>query len=201
MNAAEKETPQCRAGWTRHILGGVSTLSPPLAARVLAAVPLVEHRKLEQTFAIGWLPFDVHMAVLHALRTTLGASTYQQLCAAQVLASLHNPVLFAKPARAALRLYGASPFAIFRAIPPSLNYIFRNAGRLRISTSENGRQLDAFYEGFPPSFSEGDTWSLIWTATFEAIAAYVFEGSPTQAHVALTRHDPKRGYFEWHVHI
>ena len=201
MNAAEREPPQCRAGWTRHILSGVSALSPPLAARALASVPLVQHRKLEQSVAIGWLPFDVHMSVLLALRTTLGPSAYQQYCAAQILASLHNPMLFAKPARAALRLYGAGPFAIFRAIPPSLHYIFRNAGMLRISIAESGRELDAFYEDFPPCFSEGDTWSLIWAATFEATAAYIFEGSPTEVHVALARHDPKRGYFEWHVHI
>ncbi len=201
MSTGGIEPPQCRAGWTRHILGGVSALSPQLSARALAAVPIVQHRKLEQSVAIGWLPFDVHMAVLHALRATLGPTAYQQYCAARILASLHNPVLFAKPARAALRSYGAGPFTIFRALPPSLHYIFRNAGQLRISISESGRALDAVYEDFPPCFSEGDTWSLIWVATFEAIAAYVLEGNATQAHVALGRHDPKRGYFEWHVHI
>jgi hypothetical protein len=102
--------------------------------------------------------------------------------------------------RAALRLYGAGPFAIFRAVPPSLNYILRNAGKFRVSISDNERELDAFYEDFPSSFSHADTWPLIWTATLEAVGAYVFEGSPYQAQVALTRDDPSRGYFEWHVH-
>jgi hypothetical protein len=194
-----KAPPQCRAGWTQHILNGVHALPPALAARALGAVP-VEHRStLEQSSTLAWLPFEVHMAVLHALRSTLGARAYQQFCVVQITASLDHPMLFAKPAQLALRLYGAGPFALFRAIPPSLNYIFRNAGEFRIAIGESGFELDAFYEGFPAALSEGDTWSLIWTATLEAITAYAFEGTATHAHVSLTRQDPTRGYFEWHV--
>jgi hypothetical protein len=169
-----------------------------LAARVLAAVPLQHRLRLEGSFAIGWLPFEVHMAVLQALRSTLGARAYQKLCATQIAASLDNPVLFAKPVRAALKLYGATPFAIFRAIPLSLRYIFRDAGQFRVSMSADGQAFEAFYEDFPPRFSEGDTWSLIWMATLEAIAAYVLDGTAIEAHIALVRHEPERGYFEWH---
>jgi hypothetical protein len=194
------QPPQSRAGWTRHVLSGIDALPPPLAARVLAAVP-VEHRRLvEESFAIRWLPFEVHMAVLQALRSTLGWRAYHKLCADQVWASLRHPALFAKPARAALRLYGgASPFTPFRAVPPSLRYVLRNAGQLRVLIAEGGHALTVCYEGLPPRFAKGDTWSLIWLATLEALAAYALEGSAFEARVALTRHDPARGYFEWHA--
>jgi hypothetical protein len=198
---ARSNEPQCRAGWTRHILGGLGSASSPLAARVLAAVPANLQRQLDDAIAIGWLPLDVHMGVLNALRSTLGRRAYQEFCAAQILSSLHNPALFAKPARAALRLYGASPFAAFKGVPPSLRYIFRNAGDLRVQTSDDGQKLTAIYENFPARFSEGDTWSLIWIATIEAIAQYALEGQAVQVQVTLARHEPARGYFEWHAQI
>jgi hypothetical protein len=139
------------------------------------------------------------MAVLNALRSTLGRRPYQQFCMTQILSSLHNPALFAKPARAALRLYGAGPFAMFKGVPPSLRYIFRYAGDLRVQTSQDGQKLTATYENFPPRFSEGDTWALIWTATIEAIAAYAVEGQAVQIQVVLAQHEPARGFFEWHA--
>jgi hypothetical protein len=199
VKSADVPAPYCRAGWTRHIWRGVDTLPAPLAARALAALAPDLRHQVEESLAIRWLPFDVHMAVLGALRSTLGARAYQKLCADQVMASLHNPALFAKPARAALRLYGAGPFNLFRAVDPSLRYIFRDAGRFRMLEALGAHELKVAYQGFPPHFAGGDVWSLIWVGTLEAIAAYALEGSALQTSITLSRHDPERGYFEWHV--
>jgi hypothetical protein len=171
-----------------------------LAARALAAVPVKHRRQIDESSALRWLPFEVHMSVLQALRSTLGWRAYHKLCAEQVWASLRHPALFAKPARAALQLYQGGPFTVFRAVPPSLRYVFRHAGQLRVLIAEGGHELTVCYEDLPPRFSEGDTWSLIWLATLEALAAYALEGGAWEARIALTRHEPARGYFEWHVH-
>jgi hypothetical protein len=193
--------PECRAGWTRHILGGVDALSPPIAARVLGAIAKDRLRQLEDTIAIGWLPLDIHMSVLGALRATLGRHGYQDYCVARISSSLHNPALFAKPARAALRLYGARPFAMFKGVPPSLRYIFRQAGELKVQTTNDGQKLIASYDDFPPRFSEGDAWSVIWIATIEAIAAYAMEGTAIEVRVTTVRDDAARGSFEWHAEL
>jgi hypothetical protein len=189
--------PYCRAGWTQHIWRGKDTLPPPVAARVSAALPPAQRYQLQDSFALAWLPFDVHMAVLGVLRSTLGARAYQKLCADRVTASLHTPALFAKPARAALRLYGTDPFTLLHAVEPSLRYIFRDAGRFRMLNSISAHELRVCYEDFPPRFARGDVWQLIWLGTLEAIAAYSLEGVAMQTHIALTREDPERGYFEW----
>jgi hypothetical protein len=148
--------PQCRAGWTKHILSGVDGLSQPLGARVLGAVPPDLRRQLDDSIAIGWLPLDVHVGVLTALRTTLGLRPYQQYCVERITSSLHNPALFAKPARAAVRLYGGlGPLEVVKGVPPSMRYIFRNAGDLRIQTSDEGHSLVAIYEGLPSRYAQG----------------------------------------------
>jgi hypothetical protein len=192
--------PQCRAGWTKHILSGVDVLSQPLGARVLGAVPPDLRRQLDDSIAIGWLPLDVHVGVLTALRTTLGHRPYQQYCVERITSSLHNPALFAKPARAAVRLYGGGgPLEVVKGMPPSMRYIFRNAGDLRIQTSEEGHSLVAIYEGLPSRYAQGDAWSLIWMAAIEAVATYAMEGNVIPLQVSEARHDPSRGYFEWHA--
>jgi hypothetical protein len=189
--------PHCRAGWTQHLLSGAGELPAPLAARVLSAVPAQYLQQIEQSMALRWLPFELHISVLHALRHVLGRRHYHEFCRGQVFASLNNRLLFSKAAGAARRLYGVGPFAAFRAVPPSLRYIFRDAGELRVCVSDTGRELTASYEKFPPAYSQGDTWAVIWSATIEAIAAYMLEGSSLTAHVELTAHHPERGYFEW----
>lgn len=189
----------CRVGWTRHILNGVRSLPTPLAERVRAAIPAAHRRQVEESIALRWLPFEVHMSVLGTLRSTLGALAYRRLCRAQISLSLRTPALFAKPAQAALRLYGKAPFSPFRAVDVSLRYIFRDAGQFRVLRFDD-RELDVCYQDFPPRFSEGDTWSLIWLATIDALADYALEGRHLRAHAELTRHDPKRGYFEWRAY-
>jgi hypothetical protein len=190
---------QCRVGWSRHILNGVRLLPAPVAARVLAAIPAAHRRQVDGIIALRWLPLEVHMSVLDTLRSTLGPLAYRRLCRAQISVSLRNPALFAKPARAALRLYGEGPFAPFRAVDVSLRYIFRDAGRFRVLRFDD-RELHVCYQDFPPRFSQGDTWSLIWLATIDALAAYTLEGSELRARAEVTRHEPERGYFEWRAY-
>ncbi len=192
--------PQCRAGWTKHILSGVDVLAPALAARVLGAVAPDLRRQLDDAIAIGWLPLEVHVGILTALRQTLGLRPYQQYCLERITSSLHNPALFAKPARAAVRLYGgAGPLEVVKGVPPSMRYIFRNAGDLRIQTSDEGHSLVAIYEGLPSRFARGDAWSLIWIAAIEAVATYAMDGKLVPLQVTEARHEPEQGYFEWHA--
>jgi hypothetical protein len=191
--------PQCRAGWTKHILSGVESLAAPLGARVLEAVPPDVRRQLDDAIAIGWLPMEVHMAVLNALRATLGLKPYQQYCVERISSSLHNPALFAKPARAAVRLYGGvGPLEVVRGAPPSMRYIFRNAGDVRVQTSDEGYSLVATYEGLPSRFVS-DAFSLIWMAAIEAVATYAMEGNVVPLQVTEARCEPERGYYEWHA--
>ncbi|MEY2929616.1 MAG: hypothetical protein RL033_365 [Pseudomonadota bacterium] len=196
-----ESSAQCRAGWTRHILAGLNSHRPALAQRARDAIPPKLLQQVEESIAIRWLPFEAHMSVLMALRATLGSDAYRQLCRTQILASLRHPALFAKPARTALQLYGAGPFALFRAVPVSLRYIFRDAGELHIQLTPDGRELRARYQDFPPCFSQDDTWSLIWMATIEALAAYALEGQALRAEVALIEHEPEHGHFEWQASV
>jgi hypothetical protein len=191
---------QCRAGWTRHLLNGLRDKPSELAERALAAIGTEPRQQLESSHALRWLPFEVHMAVLGGLRTALGPDAYRKFCFDRISASLDVPELFAKPAKAALRLYGGS-LALFRALPPSLPYIFRNAGHISVAIQPNVDVLEASYEQFPLRFSHGDTWHLIWASTFEALAAYAFSGQNRGANVVLLSHEPARGYFKWRVEI
>lgn len=193
--------PQCRAGWTRHLLNGTKALPRPIAARVQAAIDPAALERLSGAVAIHWLPLGVHMSVLYALRATLGPRAYVQFCAARIRASLDIPALFAKPARAALRLYGAEPFALFRAINPSLPYIIRNAGRVRVVFSSDRRELDIFYEDCPPSFAAGDTWALTWAGAFEALTGFGLAGGCAPPEIELTGQDAERGRFSWHARL
>jgi hypothetical protein len=191
---------QCRAGWTRHLLNGLRVAPPELAERALAAFSAEHRQLLESAHALRWLPFEVHMGMLGALRGVLGADAYRKFCFDRILASLSLPELFAKPAKAALRLYGGS-LALFRALPPSLPYIFRNAGQITVTVQPGVEVLEACYEHFPIRFSHGDTWHLIWVSTFEALAVYAFSGQRRGANVVLLSHEPARGYFKWRVEI
>lgn len=198
--AAAVAAAQCRAGWTRHLLKGLQATSRERAERALSAIGAEHRRELEGGNALRWLPFEVHMAVLGALRGALGAEAYRQFCFDRISASMSLPELFEKPAKVALRLYGG-PLALFRALAPSLPYIFRNAGHIRITFERGTDAVEACYEQFPVRFSHGDTWHLIWVATFEAMVAYATGGSAADAKVVLKEHEPDRGYFKWRVAI
>jgi hypothetical protein len=191
---------QCRAGWTRHLLNGLRAAPPELAERALGAIGAEHRQLLESAHALRWLPFEVHMGVLGGLRGAFGPEAYRKFCFDRILASLSVPELFAKPAKAALRLYGGS-LALFRALPPSLPYIFRNAGQITVNIQPGVEALEACYEHFPLRFSHGDTWHLIWVSTFEALAAYAYSEQKLSANVALVAHEPVRGYFKWRIEI
>lgn len=191
---------QCRAGWTRHLLKGLQATSADRAERALSAIGAEHCKELESGNALRWLPFEVHMAVLGALRGVLGPDAYRQFCFDRISASMRLPELFEKPAKVALRLYGG-PLALFRALAPSLPYIFRNAGHIRIAFDRGTDAVEASYEQFPARFSHGDTWHLIWVATFEAMVAYATGGSAADAKVVLKAHEPDEGYFNWRIEI
>lgn len=191
-------TPECRAGWTRHLLKGLQALPREVAERTLGAIGAARRSELESANALRWLPFEVHMAVLGALRSVLGPEGYRQFCVDRISASLSLPELFEKPAKLALRLYGG-PLALFRGLPPSLPYIFRNAGDIGITFDPEAEAVEVHYEHFPSRFAHGDTWHLIWAATFEALAAYGSNGSALGTNVMLTSHQPGRGYFKWRI--
>jgi hypothetical protein len=193
--------PQCRAGWTRHLLKGLSALPRDLAERTRGAIGAERWSELESVNALRWLPFEVHMAVLGALRGVLGPDAYRKLCFDQISASLSLPELFEKPAKVALRIYGG-PLALFRALPPGLPYIFRNAGHIRIAFEPGAEAVEVCYEDLPSRFARGDTWHLIWVATFEALAAHASVGAASLgANVKLTAHEPGHGFFKWRVDI
>ena len=107
--------PECRAGWTRHLLKGLQAMPRDLAERTLGSIGAEHRSELESVNALRWLPFEVHMAVLGALRGALGPDAYRKFCFDQISASLSLPELFEKPAKLALRLY-AGPLALFRAL-------------------------------------------------------------------------------------
>jgi hypothetical protein len=52
-------------------------------------------------------------------------------------------VFFAKPTRAVLRLFGAKPLTVLRAVPPRAPYIYRDIGALGLVCAARERRSRA----------------------------------------------------------
>ncbi len=189
----------CRVAWTRHFVTGIRSLPAAKAQQVLSGVPRENLEKLERASAMGWLPFGVHMSVLRCCRDVMGATGYRRFCGEQVSAALRNPVLFAGTARACLGVFGRSPLVLFKVMPTSCAFIFRDAGQVRVQTFPNQLRVIVTYENFPLEFSQDDTWSLIWLGTCDALSAFSVEGRSEFVAVSSTAQDSKLGFFEWTV--
>jgi hypothetical protein len=137
------------------------------------------------------------MALLSNAREVLG-DRYRDYAGATVRDSLDNPLLFAKPARVGMRLFGSTPVSVLRAVPTSLPYVYRDAGAFGLSIHDD-YHATVTYEGFPPAFSEGDCWSLSWLGAIDALVAFSSHSLAITVEVSLTQHDPSRGNFEWKV--
>jgi hypothetical protein len=188
----------CRVAWTRQYLNTLRALSKEAAAGVFSRLGPDWLATVEGASALAWIPFETHMAFLTETCDVLGRTKYRELARLAVYKSLDNPLLFAKPARAAMRLFGAGPLTVLRAVPTSIPYIYRDIGDISLVVRDP-LHATLIYERFPPSHSGGDVWSVLWLGALDALIEYSSVDLHVSADISLRVHEPRLGHFEWAV--
>jgi len=87
-------------------------------------------RSIERAGRIAWLPLQHDLDLAAAVDKVVGRSERVEWARTSMLRSLRTPLL--EPLwRAAFRVFGMSPGALFRAIPPGWSAVYRNVGSVK----------------------------------------------------------------------
>jgi hypothetical protein len=125
-----KDEAQVRAPLTKSIVelldhqpGGVSQAVRGRARAEIARV--------EECTRVDWIPLEVQLAILDALRREVGQEECERFLAAHFAATIEQPFVRGM-FETAVRLFGMGPGAVFRVFPRTWSTITRGCGEVEI---------------------------------------------------------------------
>ena len=162
--------PEMRGAWVKQALGAVNELAPPVAQRVLAALPPGLADKIGSASDADWLPAEWTVAVVTAVYQTLSREEATRLWTLKADATFKQPLL-ADSLKSAFSVLEVSPDTVLRwAIKPEvgIGLVFRNCGKLELeSIAANAAVL--VYRDLPPMLYDSEAWLESGHGTFAGI--------------------------------
>ena len=116
-----------RASVIQGNLADLGRLGPLVVEEVRNTLDARVIESIERAGRIAWLPLQHDLDLAAAVDKVVGRSERVQWARTSMLRSLRTPLL--EPLwRAAFRVFGMSPGALFRAVPPGWAAVYRNVG-------------------------------------------------------------------------
>lgn len=178
--------PLTRARHLRSILEKVRELPAGPRAAVLDAIGAAALEEVEGSASSDWLPFELDLALTHAVAGVLGPEGTHQFFQQQQLASFQGP-LFKALVDSATTIFGLDPGSWARWIPRGWGVVFRDCGRWEIERAGEGR-LHAALLALPGACLEDEVWLRSIASSLSAFLAV----ARCEGEVALVRVDRER---------
>ncbi len=116
-----------RASVIQGNLADLQRLGPKVVDEVHGQLDLRVVQSIERAGRISWLPLQLDLELAAAVDNVVGRSERVEWARTSMLRSLRTPLL--EPLwRAAFRVFGMSPGALYRAVPPGWGAVYRNVG-------------------------------------------------------------------------
>ncbi len=116
-----------RASVIQGNLADLERLGPLVVEEVRSQLDVRVVESIERAGRIAWLPLQHDLELAAAVESVIGRSERVQWARTSMLRSLRTPLL--EPLwRAAFRVFGMSPGALFRAVPSGWAAVYRNVG-------------------------------------------------------------------------
>ncbi len=116
-----------RASVIQGNLLDLERLGPLVLQEIRGQLDLRVVQSIERAGRIAWLPLQHDLDLAAAVDKVVGRNERVEWARTSMLRSLRTPLL--EPLwRAAFRVFGMSPGALFRAVPPGWGAVYRNVG-------------------------------------------------------------------------
>lgn len=118
-----------RASVIQGNLSDLRRLPDGLESQVRAAISKGVIDDVESATRIAWLPLEHDLEISDAVERVAGTVRRREWARTSMLLSMRGPLL--EPMwRAALRVFGVSPGALFRVVPTGWAAVYRDVGRV-----------------------------------------------------------------------
>ena len=159
--------PRVRARSPQDALEFVRLTRPRDFERVWARIPEASRRVIETTAKTDWIPLEHDHHISDAWEPVFGEQEALKVLSDSVLVVFESPVL--KPVvRGALRLFGATPRALVKAVPKACDHIYRDFYDVRIDTDATDA-AKVFFEDIEPRVMQYPSYLFVWRAVFMAM--------------------------------
>ncbi len=178
--------PLTRARHLRSLVEKVRELPAGPRAAVLDAIGAAALDEVEGSASSDWLPFELDLALTHAVAGVLGPEGTHQFFQQHQLASFQGP-LFKALVDSATTIFGLDPGSWARWIPRGWGIVFRECGQWVVDRSEKGA-VDLALVAPPPGSLEDELWLRSVASSFSAFLVV----ARSEGEFALDRVDRSR---------
>jgi hypothetical protein len=164
--------PEMRGAWVKQALGAVNELAPPVAQRVLAALPPGLADKIGSAGDADWLPAEWTVAVVTAVYQTLSREEATRLWTLKADATFRQP-LIAETLKSAFSVLEVSPDTVLRwavKTEVGVGLVIRNCGKLELESITSDAAV-LLWRDLPPVLFDSDAWCESGRGTFAGIVA------------------------------
>jgi len=144
--------PAVRAEQLKENLQALLVLGNETASRILADLPPQHLRRIEQADPSDWLPIELELTLVRAIRTEVGDEALGRWSHAALKRTL-DTWLFKPLLETAVRLFGLSPHGLFKVAPQAWRATFRDAGEL-VLHEEGPARLVVDLTGLPAELED-----------------------------------------------
>ena len=155
---------QVRAPLTKSIVELIDREFPLQVRQALRERARAEVTRVEECSRVDWIPLEVQLAILDALREAVGQQRYEAFLTAHFAATIEQPFVRGM-FETSVRLFGVGPGSVFRVFPRTWSTISRGCGEVHVSEIDpNGTtirvtdlpveqpRIDLFVKGFRATF-------------------------------------------------
>jgi hypothetical protein len=179
--------PLVRSRHLRSIVEQVRALPERPCAAILAALGRDALEQVESSASSDWMPFELDLALTHAIAGVLGPKGTHDFFQRQQLASFQGP-LFKALVDSATTIFGLDPGSWARWIPRGWGIVLRDCGQWVIDRAEKAA-VDLALVAPPAGTLDDEVWLRSLASSFSAFLVV----ARCEGEFALDRVDRARG--------
>lgn len=162
------EGPRIRASSAKRGRASLCSLFPERADEVLARCES-SNEITRDTPGHGWIPLEVENEFVSAMVEVLGADQARRVVVNAVSAELKSEgSIISGLYGSTIRLFGLTPNALGKAVPPSFGLVYRGLGDLRYrKLGQNHCQFEL--DSIPPTAQQLETYFIALSGIFDAL--------------------------------